>query len=258
MKTPNANKPKTQEEWEIWARNWDLMSNEERIQFCQDIKVTEGTARVWRSLCGVPKTRKIVSTSRPQDTIDILLSGRPAVNLDFVSFDIETSNLKADFSVMLSAVIKPFGQPPIVFRADQYSTWETNRSNDKAIVEDVCRELGKHAIVVSHFGIGFDIPYIRAKCVAYGIPPLPPMFGIDTWKIAKNNFNVSRRSLANLGYYFDIGDKSLVDGRTWVQAAYDGDREAMEYIIEHNIQDCVLLEKLACLSFPYTKSVPRL
>lgn len=262
----NASKPRTNEEWGKWAAQWDGMTHADKLGYCQNIGITYDTARHWRTACNVAaapnmgKARAVKQEPEDSgfDTIDVLLKGRPSVNLDFVSFDIETSNLNADFSVILSAVVKPFGQKPAVFRADTYPAWKNNRSNDRDILKDIVGELSKHAIIVTHFGIGFDIPYIRAKCVANDIPPLPPMFGVDSWKIAKNNFKVSSRRLANLGEYFNIGEKSAVDGNTWVRAAYDGDTKAMDFIVEHNIQDCVLLEKLACLSFPYIKSIPRL
>lgn len=43
-----------------------------------------------------------------------------------------------------------------------------------------------------------------------------------------------------------------------MEAAYSGSKEAMDKIVAHNIQDCILLEKLACLTFPFIKSIPRL
>ena len=180
------------------------------------------------------------------------------MNLDFVSFDLETSNLKADFSLVLCACIKPFGQPVKVFRADNYPTWKTDRANDKPIVEAVSEELRKHAIVVTHYGSGFDVPYLRAKLVKYNLDPLPPMFAVDSYQIARQNFQVSSRRLKNLAEYFEIGDKTAVDGDHWVRAAYDADPEALNYIVEHNIIDVQVLEKLACLSFPYLRSIRRL
>jgi hypothetical protein len=84
------------------------------------------------------------------------------------------------------------------------------------------------------------------------------MFGIDTWQIAKKNFKVSTRRLKGLGEFFDIGEKDPVEGNLWMEAAYNGSREAMDRIVAHNIRDVELLERLACISFPYLKSIPRL
>jgi uncharacterized protein YprB with RNaseH-like and TPR domain len=180
------------------------------------------------------------------------------LNLDFACFDLETTNLTADFSVVLCACIKPFGKPAIVFRADECNkNWATKRMDDSAIVKAVASELAKHSVLITHYGSKFDIPYIKAKMVKYGIMPLPPMFNIDTWRIAKNNFQVSSRRLANLSLYFSLGQKSGVDGPLWMNAGMDGDKKAMDMIVEHNIQDVLLLERLAALSFPYVKSIPK-
>lgn len=187
-----------------------------------------------------------------------LLDMSPAIHLDFVCFDIETSNLKADFSILMSACIKPYGQDVIVFRADNYPEWTTDRANDSQIVRDIAQELRKHAIVIGHFSSGFDVPFLRAKMTKYGLEPLPQMFGIDTWRIAKNNFQVSSRRLKNLVNFFDIGEKDQVEGGTWMEAAYNGSSDALDSIVAHNIVDVKVLEKLACISFPYLRSIPRL
>jgi uncharacterized protein YprB with RNaseH-like and TPR domain len=191
-------------------------------------------------------------------SIEELLATRPSVKLDFVTFDLETSNLRADFSVVLTAVIKPFGQEPITFRADDYPAWKKNRSDDKGIISDIAEELRKHAIVITHYGSKFDLPFLRAKMVKHSLDPLPQMFAVDSYKIAKANFQVSSRRLQNLSRFFDLGEKSSVEGDLWMQAAYDGSAEAMDKILEHNVQDCNLLEKLAAISFPYLKSIPKL
>jgi len=237
-------------EFEKWCDRWDASDHEHKIIMCADSGITYGTGMNWRS----SKQEK----PENNDCLRELLEPCEEFHLDFVSFDIETSNLDADFSVMLSAVIKPYGQAPLVYRADKYPEWNACRSNDKGIVTDVANELAKHAIVITHYGQKFDIPFLRAKMRKHRLPFLPPMFGIDTWRIAKNNFKVSSRRLANLSSYFGIGTKDSVDGSIWMAAAYNGDTEALNHIVEHNIVDCQVLENLACLSFPFLKSMPRL
>ena len=221
-------------------------------------EVTYDTAKHWRSEGEVPTRKHVNEEPRMTVTTPELLAMNPAVNLDFVCFDLETSNLKADFSVLLAACIKPFGQESIVFRADDYPEWEHYRADDSKITRDIAKELRKHAIVIGHYSQKFDLPYLRAKMVKHNLEPLPPMFGIDTWRIAKNNFQVSSRRLQNLVRFFDVGAKGQVEGGLWMSAAYDGSREAMDEIVKHNIVDVEVLEKLACISFPYLKSIPKL
>jgi len=179
-------------------------------------------------------------------------------SLDFAGFDLETTNLKADFSVILSACIKPFGQETIVFRADDYNpNWATgDRKNDKAITAAILKELAKHAVIVVHYG-SFDIRYINAKAVRYNLPTLPNIFVMDTYTLAKSSLQVSRRRLDALASYFFRGKKTTVDGELWMKAGMNGDIDALDKIVAHNIQDVVLLERLAQVLFPFVRSLRR-
>lgn len=246
------------DEFKDFCEQWDEEDHDGKIALANLYKVTYDTAKHWRSEGGIPTRNRVKPEERMTVTESELLAMRPAVNLDFVCFDLETSNLNADFSILLTAAIKPYGLPAIVFRADEYPTWENNRADDSLLTFDIAEELKRHAIVIGHYSQKFDIPFLRAKMTKHGLEPLPLMFGIDTWRIAKNNFKVSSRRLKNLANYFDIGEKEGVEGGLWMRAAYDGSKEAMDAIVQHNIVDVEVLEKLACISFQYLKSIPKL
>ena len=242
-------------DWDKCVSVWSTSNHAKKLLLAATWGVAYDTAKHWMSEAG--STRKRVNESLSL-TIPDICNLRPAVQLDFVSFDLETSNLEADFSIILSAVIKPFGQEPIVFRADEYPEWGTQRANDCGITKAISDELRKHAVVITHYGLYFDTPYLRFKMVKHNLPPLPPMFAIDSWTIAKKNFKMSSRRLGALAEAFDIGEKSGVKGALWMEAAYSGDKEALDKIVAHNIVDCRLLESLACLTFPYLKGIPKL
>ena len=250
-------------EYAEFVTDWKGADHKGKIALAERYGVTYDSAKHW--VMEGPSDPAPTPEPEPEvevyesDVLDELLMMPSKINLDFVSFDLETSNLKADFSILLSAVVKPYGQTPVVFRADAYPAWQNDRSNDYAIVRDIATELAKHAVIITHYGSSghFDLPYLRAKMVKHGLPILPPMFGIDTYRIAKANFAVSSRRLKSLGYYFGLGDKTDVEGSLWNEAAYNGSKEALDQIVEHNVQDCVLLENLAALGFPYLKSIPK-
>lgn len=245
--------------YSIFYGRWALADHAGKIALAKEHGVTYDTAKHWYSEGDTTPT-EVASSSETlgEEMVGEVLATQARVELDFISFDIETTNLTADFSVMLTACIKPFGEKPMIWRADDYPEWEKQRANDVGIVTDVSRELGRHAVVVTHYGTGFDIPYMRAKMVRYGLPSLPPMFGLDTYSIAKRNFRVSRRRLAALAEYFELGKKEGVKGNLWMEAGMNGSREAMDAIVKHNIVDCEVLERLAAISFPYLKSMRRL
>ena len=249
-------------EYAVFVEHWQKGNHQEKLALCKKYGITytgkhyisEGDTSPVE--VASPTDAKVEETAM---AIGEVLAMCSKVDLDFVAFDVETTGLKADFSIVLSAVIKPFKQEPIIFRADNYTPWCLgHRLNDQEICRDITNELSQHAVIVTHYGAKFDIPYTRAKMIRYGLPPLPPMFAVDTYSLAKANMLVSRRRLEALCEYLSLGQKTSVEGNLWMEAAMNGDKEAMDKIVEHNIQDCVLLEKLACLLFPYLKSLRRL
>ncbi len=257
----NRKKP-TGQTWEEFSGKWSQLPHAGKVALASDYGVSYGTARHW--ICEgktdpVKTTAAAINDTAPVELpIEQELFAIPyRTELDFVTFDIETTSLKADFSIILSAAVKPFKRDPVVFRADTYPTWRTARDDDSGIVRDISQELARHAIVITHYGSKFDLPYLRAKAMRYGCPALPPMFGIDTYYIAKANFLVSSRRLENLCRYFGLGQKSGVEGNLWNKAAFAGDKEAMDAIVKHNCQDVELLERLASMSFSYLKSLPK-
>jgi len=248
-----------------WCTRWDELGHDAKIKFCEDVwGISYETGRHWRSDSNIPKKENLGIEEFNEDTltsgmISEVMSWEPHVHLDFVTFDIETTNLTADFSILLTACIKPYGSAPIVFRADDYPKWRKNYlENDSLLASDIITELKKHAIIITHYGSRFDMPYMRAKAMRYKINPMPQMFGIDTWSVARSNFKLASRRLQALSNYFEMGSKSQVEGNLWMKAAYDGDRDSMNSIVAHNIQDCIILEKLAAASFPYMRSVKKI
>lgn len=251
-----------------WCQRWDLGSHTDKIRLCKEFGIEYDSGKHWRSeSADIPKSTAdypMLSYSEEgveeQEIVSEILAIQPKVHLDFVSFDIETTNLKADFSVLLTACIKPYGQESITFRVDDYTSWWADRANDKDICNDISKELSRHAVIVTHYGSSyrFDLPYLRAKMMKYGLPPLPPMFGIDTFSLAKANMCVSSRRLKALSRFLNLGEKEEVEGGLWLDAAMNGTRSSIDQILEHNKQDCVILERLAAVTFPYARSMRRL
>lgn len=253
-----ARKKPTGDEWLCFVTTWQSVDHEGKVKLAKQYGVTYDTTKHWISEKDTTPKEEQEEKITPTEVVGEILMLRPKVQLDFVSFDIETTNFKADFSVMLCACIKPFGGKPMIWRGDDYPDWMEHRDNDLEIVADISRELSRHAVVVTHYGTGFDMRYLRAKMIKHELPPLPPMFGVDTYAIAKRNMLVSRRRLAALAEWLNLGEKEGVKGELWLRAAMTGDRQAMDEIVAHNIVDCQILERLAAVSFPYLRSIRRL
>ena len=160
-------------------------------------------------------------------------------------FDLETTSLNADFGVILCGVIKPAQGKAKVFRADRLNTkWQSIRSNDKDVVAAIVKELIEYDIWIAHNGNRFDVPFLRTRLAKWGLESLPAKKLIDPVFLARNKLKMSYNSLESLAKFLGVNSKTEVSGDQWLQAALDGSTKAMNYIVEHCIQDVLVLEKV--------------
>jgi len=160
-------------------------------------------------------------------------------------FDLETTNLSADFGVILCGVIKGVGEKPKIFRADQLNPkWASQRSDDREVVSALVTELGGYDIWVAHNGARFDVPFLRTRLLAWGLDPLPSKKLVDPVLLARNKLRMSFNSLNQVANHLGVNSKTDVEPRQWLHAALDGDKKAMSYIVEHCVQDVYVLEKV--------------
>ncbi len=160
-------------------------------------------------------------------------------------FDLETTNLSADFGVILCGVVKPAHGRARVFRADQLNrNWHSQRSDDSAVVAAIVADLSQYDIWVAHNGQRFDVPFLRTRMLAHGMEPLPAKKLIDPVLLARNKLRMSFNSLNQVANHLGVNSKTEVEPRQWLAAALDGSRKAMRYIVEHCVQDVLVLEKV--------------
>ena len=160
-------------------------------------------------------------------------------------FDLETTNLSADFGVLLCAVIKPAYGESFVIRADQFPTWKTHRSDDRGILKAVTKVLDDFDIWIAHNGARFDVPFLRTRLLTHGLPPLPSKKLIDPLLLARNKLRMSYNSLKQLANHLGCNTKTELQPKLWLRAALDGDTKAMNAIVDHCERDVETLDKVA-------------
>jgi uncharacterized protein YprB with RNaseH-like and TPR domain len=160
-------------------------------------------------------------------------------------FDLETTNLCADFGVVLCGVVKPAHGKPLVFRADQLNkNWKTGRSDDSAVVKAIVDELSSHDIWVAHNGARFDVPFLRTRLLRWGLGALPSAKLIDPVFLARNKLRMSFNSLSQVANLLGCNNKTEVQPEVWLKAALDGDKKSMDYIVAHCVADVDVLEQV--------------
>lgn len=157
--------------------------------------------------------------------------------------DIETDNLKANFGTMLSWAIKERGGAVtscVITKADLFSG-----TIDKQLVKALVDEMSKYSVIVTYYGTGFDLKFIRSKALHYGIP-FPQykwIYHLDLYYRVKSLLCLSSNSLQTATEYLGIAGKTKLDYSVWGKAKY-GEPNALAVVLDHNIQDVLILEKL--------------
>ena len=162
-------------------------------------------------------------------------------------FDIETSSLYANTGIFLCGIIKDYHVDETrTYRADTYPSWEKQRSDNKEVVLAFVNDLNQYDILIAHNGQYFDKTFLASACLRYGErPSIRFTKFIDPVMLARRHMRLARNSLTALLDYFDIeGDKTPIRWKHWMQATLDGNKESMDYIVEHCIVDVAKLEQV--------------
>ena len=161
--------------------------------------------------------------------------------------DIETTNLKADFGIMLSYCIKEAGGRILegVITPEQLTKNKAG-DEDRQVVKKAIQDLGTFDKIVTYYGKRFDVPFLRTRALTMGIPF--PNYGalkhIDLYDTIKHRFRLSSSRLEQACRVL-LGDtnKTKIEYKFW-RAAARGDKGALKYIITHNRFDVIDLERL--------------
>jgi len=117
--------------------------------------------------------------------------------------------------------------------------------NDKALLVEFSQIILQADYVIAHFGDGFDMPFIEGRLFANGLPALPPVATIDTYKMARNKFKKTLNSnkLDHLAKICGLQGKNKTSASLWVGCA-QGNLDAIKEMAEYNAQDIEVLEQV--------------
>lgn len=138
------------------------------------------------------------------------------------------------------------------------SAYKENRENDYHVLLTLRDLLDEADIVVAHNGKAFDIKKIQARFLKHGIPPASPFRMVDTLLVARSQFALTSNKLDYLARILGLGKKLDTGGLDlWVDCD-NGDLAAWQKMIDYNIQDVVLLEKVYHKLLPWISNHPNL
>lgn len=163
-------------------------------------------------------------------------------------FDIETSNLDADFGIMLAYCIKDGASKTIhndVITLDDINSCRAG-DEDKRVVQSCINDLAKFDKIVTFYGTRFDLPFTRTRALVCGVPF--PFYGSivhkDVYYLVRNKFKLSSNRLENsCRVLLDKTQKTRIEKRAW-RAAARGDAKSLAYVLDHCKKDVLDLQKL--------------
>lgn len=165
--------------------------------------------------------------------------------MKILSTDIEASNLSADFGIVLCCGFLEVasGKRPRVPSILDYPGGKL-LSKEKRLLADMSDWMMEADAWLTHYGKGYDIPFINTRLLYHRLPTLPPTFPhIDTWKISRYQLKLRNNRLATISKFLKTNDeKNEIQPEQWLYAL-GGDRKSMAYIVEHCRRDVVVLEE---------------
>jgi uncharacterized protein YprB with RNaseH-like and TPR domain len=158
--------------------------------------------------------------------------------------DIEATSLNASFGYMLSYCIKRRGgevlkRPiaPADIRAHRF---------DRNLCKQFLEDLGEFDRLVTYYGTGYDVPFLRTRCLHHKLdfPPMGSVFHTDLYYSVRGKLKLHRNRLEVACDILDIPSKGhRLTPPVWMKAQA-GDKASIDYVLQHNVEDVESLEAL--------------
>jgi uncharacterized protein YprB with RNaseH-like and TPR domain len=168
--------------------------------------------------------------------------------LRILALDIEASNLSADFGIILSFGSKVIGDKhslSVLNILDYTGEDKDLIKAEKRMLRDVCEVMLEADVWLGHYACYYDIPFINTRLLYHSLPILPPNFAlIDTWRISRNRLKLRNNRLVTISEFLKTTDeKNSIKPEQWIRAL-GGHRPSMDYIVDHNRRDVLVLEEV--------------
>lgn len=137
-------------------------------------------------------------------------------------------------------------------------TYAADPENDYEILLTLRDLLDEADIVVAHNGKAFDVKKINARFLRHGIPPCSPFRIVDTLLVARKHFNLPSNKLDYLARLLGLGKKIDTGGIDLWKDCKKGIKKAWDDMVEYNIHDVVLLERVYKKLLPWIDDHPNL
>lgn len=135
---------------------------------------------------------------------------------------------------------------------------EAQESDDRRIVSRLWELFDAADIIIAHNCDRFDKRKMNWRFLIHGFPPPLSSKTIDTLKVARKYFSATSNKLDYLTNALSIGKKSETGGLDLWKDCMSGDKKALEKMLNYNINDILILERVYLLLQPWITNHPNL
>jgi len=187
-----------------------------------------------------------------------------------VSFDIETTDLKANMGTLLCAsfqeIVTPgyyknhhdTGPKPYTLKIDIDNMNPHDPNPDKELAMAIKEELLKYHMVLTWNGKMFDRPFLNARLLYHNELPWNPQFHVDLMYYAGFSSNrIGSKRLASVQQFLKLSnEKTALDWDIW-KSAMRGDKKALNQVVKHCEIDVGALGEAYWRLLPYIANIHR-
>jgi uncharacterized protein YprB with RNaseH-like and TPR domain len=171
-------------------------------------------------------------------------------------FDIETTNLNANYGFILAACYKKIGDKKVsVLRIDDYKLHKRDCTNDYMLVRDLVDVLSSADMLVGHYSTRFDLPFVNSRALYHKLDLVAPVPHVDTWRVARNGLKLNSNRLASIAEFLGNKQKTPILNTQWLRAMA-GHQKSIDYVVQHCIADIEVLEETYMTIRPLAKDHP--
>ena len=140
---------------------------------------------------------------------------------------------------------------------DTMDEYDGDIDDDHGLISSLWEYLDRADIVVAH-NAKFDRGWFNQRCIVHGLNPPSPYKLVDTLQMLKKNFSLPSNRLDAAASFFGLERKKSHSGISlWIRCM-NGDRMAIEEMLEYNMGDIVTLEQLYNKLQPWCHDLPNM
>jgi len=157
-------------------------------------------------------------------------------------FDIEATNLDADFGRLLCACIRDIEtHETTTFSCTDYKSYKKEPWDDSQLCRDIRDHLETYDIIVTWYGKMYDVKYLQSRLLIHDCRELTKIKHIDLYFQSRGKLRLASNRLASVSKLLGIEGKTPLIPGTWVKATA-GCANAMSEVVLHCQKDVEVLE----------------